>query len=88
MSPALEAHFRLMSTLSARVQTHIRQPAPKKSHLRGDGKSRNATRRLHRKILRMHDAGMRNTEICAELQISKTTCSKHLNGHIKMGKKK
>lgn len=84
MSPALQAHLRLLTKIPReRICTH-RQAEPVLES--GGGRSRTQTKHLHQRIKDLERRGFANHEIADELEISRTTVSKHLNGHIRMNK--
>lgn len=87
VSPALEAHLRLlMKTPPERIRTH-HQPIVELGRARNANpeprsKSRAATAWLNRRIKAMKKAGATHREVMAELGVSWTTVSKHVNGHV------
>ena len=85
MSPALQAHLRLLAQIPReRVSTHHQTYVDRREAMASHNeRSQHDRRRLHRQIMRMHKAGAMNIDIAQELRVSKTTVSKHLNGRIK-----
>lgn len=87
MTEAMRAAFHLLcSTPPERVHTH-HQPViafgrQRSTHPAPRSKSRSATAWLSRRIKALKKSGFTHREVMAELGVSWTTVSKHVNGHV------
>lgn len=85
---AIQASFRLLtSTPRERIRVH-RQPEMSLNRVRSENpvpreKSREATLRLHHRIMAMKRNGATHREVMAALDISFTTVSQHFNRKLK-----
>lgn len=84
MSPALEAHMRILSAIPPeRVRTHHWKGEEVDARHEPRSRSAESTKELHDAILRLHRDGWPNVAIAAVMEVTPMTVSKHLRGLIK-----